>query len=72
MASASLSDYATGRLVNCPAVGCERAFACDACLHGHLGRRHDARYVDAFGPHDAALVDFCPQHASCSPSMLGL
>jgi hypothetical protein len=41
-------------------------------MHGHLVRRHNARYADAFGAQHEAYVDFCPQHAACSPSMLGL
>ncbi|MCA1814646.1 MAG: hypothetical protein LC624_12000, partial [Halobacteriales archaeon] len=68
----SMTELATGPAIACPNPGCARSFACDACMHGHLVRRHNARYVDAFGPTHESLVDFCAEHAACSPSMLGI
>ncbi|HEV8361232.1 MAG TPA: hypothetical protein VGR28_12340 [Candidatus Thermoplasmatota archaeon] len=58
--------------MRCPMDGCELEFRCDACLHVHLVSSYNVRYVDVFGPHDEAWLDFCDDHAACTPSMLGL
>lgn len=68
----SATDLRSEAAITCPTPGCARSFACDACMHGHLLRRHNARYVDAFGPVHDAFVDFCDGHAACSTSMLGI
>ena len=58
--------------VPCPKPGCGRSFTCDACLHLHLMRNYKMRWVDVYGSGRDAWVAFCDQHASCTPSMLGL
>lgn len=58
--------------VKCPDPACGRTFACDACLHAHLLRRHNVRYGEVFGPTHEAWLSFCEQHADVSPTMLGL
>lgn len=58
--------------MSCPNPACTRSFACDACLHAHLVRRHDARYADAFGRVDEAFLHFCDDHGGFTASMLGL
>ena len=57
--------------MRCPKQGCERTFTCDACLHTHLVRRYKVRYAEVFGRVNDAWVEFCDDHADCSPSMLG-
>jgi hypothetical protein len=59
------------RLVKCPNPTCSRTFACDACLHVHLVRTYNVRWVDAFGPTQDAWVEFCDGHEDFTPSMLG-
>lgn len=49
--------------VPCPATGCPDAFDCDACLAGHLRRRHDVAYGEVFGQAQLGLIDLCTRHA---------
>lgn len=58
--------------MRCPTPACARTFGCDACLHAHLLRRHQARYSEAFGRVDEAFLGFCDEHVGVSPSMLGM
>ena len=58
--------------VRCPMAGCTRVFACDACMHAHLMRNYRLGYAEVFGPNQEAWVDFCDDHAACTPSALGL
>lgn len=58
--------------MTCPRPGCDRTFACDACMHAHLVRRYNVRYAEVFGPVSEAFVHFCDEHEGVSPSMLGI